>query len=63
MWRPLSKESVADRWHCAGAGARGFLIATSIAEEQENLMSFGAAYAVYRRRTPFLLGVPEALGG
>jgi hypothetical protein len=27
-------------------GARGFLIATSIAEEQENLMSFGAAYAV-----------------
>ena len=39
-------------------GASGFLIATSIAEERENLMSFGAAYVVYMKRTrrlvPFL---------
>ena len=31
-------------------GASGFLIATSIAEEQENLMSFGAAYAASKGR-------------
>jgi protein-S-isoprenylcysteine O-methyltransferase Ste14 len=39
-------------------GASGFLIATSIAEERENLMRFGAAYASYLKRTrrfvPFL---------
>ena len=39
-------------------GASGFLIATSIAEERENLMSFGPAYAVYMKKTrrfvPFL---------
>ena len=33
-------------------GASGFLIATSIAEEQENLMSFGAAYAASKGRKP-----------
>ena len=32
-------------------GASGFLIATAIAEERENLMSFGAAYAAYMKRT------------
>ncbi len=32
-------------------GASGFLIATSIAEERENLASFGAAYAAYMKRT------------
>jgi protein-S-isoprenylcysteine O-methyltransferase Ste14 len=39
-------------------GASGFLVATATAEERENLMSFGAAYAVYMKRTrrfvPFL---------
>ena len=39
-------------------GASGFLIATSVAEERENLVSFGAAYAAYMKRTrrfvPFL---------
>ena len=38
--------------------ASGFLIATSVAEERENLVSFGAAYAAYMKRTrrfvPFL---------
>jgi len=38
--------------------ASGFLIATSLAEERENLASFGAAYAAYMKRTrrfvPFL---------
>jgi protein-S-isoprenylcysteine O-methyltransferase Ste14 len=39
-------------------GASGFLVATAIAEERENLMAFGEAYAAYIRRTrrfvPFL---------
>jgi protein-S-isoprenylcysteine O-methyltransferase Ste14 len=39
-------------------GASGFLLATAIAEEQENLTSFGAPYAAYMKRTrrfiPFL---------
>jgi len=39
-------------------GASGFLIATAVAEERENLASFGAAYAAYMKRTrrfvPFL---------
>ena len=38
--------------------ASGFLIATAVAEERENLASFGAAYAAYmkhtRRFVPFL---------
>jgi protein-S-isoprenylcysteine O-methyltransferase Ste14 len=38
--------------------ASGFLIATSVAEERENLVRFGAAYAAYMKRTrrflPFL---------
>ncbi len=40
-------------------GATGFFIATSVAEERENLMRFGADYAAYMKRTrrfiPFLL--------
>jgi protein-S-isoprenylcysteine O-methyltransferase Ste14 len=36
----------------------GFLIATAVAEERENLASFGAPYAAYMKRTrrfvPFL---------
>jgi protein-S-isoprenylcysteine O-methyltransferase Ste14 len=32
-------------------GASGFLLATAVAEEGENLKRFGAAYADYRKRT------------
>ena len=32
-------------------GASGFLITTAIAEERENLLRFGAAYAEYMKRT------------
>jgi protein-S-isoprenylcysteine O-methyltransferase Ste14 len=32
-------------------GASGFLLATSLAEEHENLNRFGAAYADYKQRT------------
>jgi protein-S-isoprenylcysteine O-methyltransferase Ste14 len=32
-------------------GASGFLLATAIAEERENLLRFGAAYADYMKRT------------
>jgi protein-S-isoprenylcysteine O-methyltransferase Ste14 len=32
-------------------GASGFLIATAIAEERENLLRFGASYADYMKRT------------
>jgi len=39
--------------------AEGFLVATSTAEERENLARFGAAYAAYmkatRRFVPFLI--------
>jgi protein-S-isoprenylcysteine O-methyltransferase Ste14 len=38
--------------------ASAFFIATAVAEERENLASFGAAYAAYMKRTrrfvPFL---------
>jgi protein-S-isoprenylcysteine O-methyltransferase Ste14 len=44
-----------DPWAIAGvvlaAGASGFLIATAVAEERENLARFGAAYAAYMKRT------------
>ena len=32
-------------------GASGFLLATAVAEERENLRRFGAAYADYKKRT------------
>jgi protein-S-isoprenylcysteine O-methyltransferase Ste14 len=32
-------------------GASGFLLATALAEEGENLKRFGAAYADYKKRT------------
>jgi protein-S-isoprenylcysteine O-methyltransferase Ste14 len=44
-----------DPWAIAvvvlAAGASGFLIATAVAEERENLARFGAAYAAYMKRT------------
>ena len=40
-------------------GASGFLFATAVAEERENLLNFGAPYAAYLKRTrrfvPFLI--------
>jgi protein-S-isoprenylcysteine O-methyltransferase Ste14 len=32
-------------------GASGFLLATALAEERENLQRFGAAYTAYKKRT------------
>ena len=32
-------------------GASGFLLATALVEERENLKHFGAAYAEYKKRT------------
>ena len=32
-------------------GASGFLLATAMAEERENLLRFGTAYADYIKRT------------
>lgn len=32
-------------------GVSGFLLATALAEEEENLKHFGAAYAAYKKRT------------
>jgi protein-S-isoprenylcysteine O-methyltransferase Ste14 len=44
-----------DPWAITGvvlaAGASGFLIATAVAEERENLARFGAPYAAYMKRT------------
>jgi len=43
---------------CSGAGPTGFLTATAVIEEKENLVRFGAPYAAYmkhtRRFVPFL---------
>jgi protein-S-isoprenylcysteine O-methyltransferase Ste14 len=55
VWCPYLKNPLPIAGIVLALAARGFLIATSIAEEQENLMSFGAAYAVYMKRTLFLL--------
>ena len=50
---PLTASSIA-----LALSATGFLVATSVAEERENLVRFGAAYAAYMKRTrrfvPFL---------
>jgi len=43
---PLSMGSIA-----LTVGVSGFLIATAMAEERENLLRFGAAYADYMKRT------------
>ncbi|MGO9776889.1 MAG: methyltransferase family protein [Terracidiphilus sp.] len=36
-------------------GTSGFLLATAVAEERENLRRFGAAYADYKRQTRFFI--------
>jgi protein-S-isoprenylcysteine O-methyltransferase Ste14 len=58
VWCAYLKSPLAISGIVLALGASGFLIATAIAEERENLTRFGAAYAVYMKRTrrfvPFL---------
>jgi len=58
VWCAYLKNPLAISGIVLALGATGFLIATSIVEERENLTRFGAAYADYMKRTrrfvPFL---------
>ena len=58
VWCAYLKNPLAISGIVLALAASSFLIATSIAEERENLMRFGAAYADYMKRTrrfiPFL---------
>jgi len=58
VWAACLKDPSAIAGMALALGASGFLIATSIAEERENLARFGASYADYMKRTrrfvPFL---------
>ena len=57
-WCAYLKDPFAIGGIALALGASGFLVATAVAEERENLASFGAAYAAYMKRTrrfvPFL---------
>jgi protein-S-isoprenylcysteine O-methyltransferase Ste14 len=58
VWCAYLKDPFAIAGIALAVSASGFLIATSLAEERENLASFGAPYAAYMKRTrrfvPFL---------
>ena len=58
VWCAYLKNPFAIAGIVLAVSASGFLIATSLAEERENLASFGAPYAAYVKRTrrfvPFL---------
>ena len=58
VWCAYLKDPFAIAGIVLAVSASGFLIATAVAEERENLASFGAAYAAYMKRTrrfvPFL---------
>ena len=58
-WCAHLKDPFAIRGVALALGATGFLVATAVAEEKENLAAFGAPYAAYMARTrrfiPFLL--------
>ena len=58
VWCAYLKNPLAIGSIALALGATGFLIATAIAEERENVARFGAAYAAYMKRTrrfaPFL---------
>ena len=58
VWCAWLKDPSAIAGVALALGASGFLTATAIAEERENLMAFGASYADYmkraRRFVPFL---------
>ena len=59
VWCAYLKNPFAISGIVLAVSASGFLIATSVAEERENLVNFGATYAAYMKRTrrfiPFLL--------
>ena len=58
VWCAYLKDPFAIAGIVMAVSASGFLIATAVAEERENLASFGAPYAAYMKRTrrfvPFL---------
>ncbi len=58
VWCAYLKNPLAISGMVLALGASGLLVATSMAEERENLVRFGAAYADYMKRTrrfvPFL---------
>jgi protein-S-isoprenylcysteine O-methyltransferase Ste14 len=58
VWCAYLKNPLAISGVALALGASGFLIATSMAEERENVTRFGAAYVSYIKRTrrfvPFL---------
>jgi len=58
VWCAYLKNPFAISGVALAVSATAFLIATSVAEERENLASFGGAYAAYMKRTrrfiPFL---------
>jgi len=51
VWCAYLKEPLAIGGMVLALSASGFLIATAVAEERENLKSFGAPYAAYMKRT------------
>jgi protein-S-isoprenylcysteine O-methyltransferase Ste14 len=51
VWCAYLKDPFAIAGIVLAVSASGFLIATSLAEERENLASFGAPYAAYMKRT------------
>jgi protein-S-isoprenylcysteine O-methyltransferase Ste14 len=55
VWCAYLKNPFAVSGIVLALSASGFLIATSVAEERENLVRFGAAYAAYMKRTPRFL--------
>jgi protein-S-isoprenylcysteine O-methyltransferase Ste14 len=50
-WSAWLKDPLGSGSMALAAGASGFLLATAVAEERENLQRFGAAYAAYTMRT------------
>ena len=50
-WCACLKNPLRTRLRSANLGTSGFLLATAMAEERENLRRFGAAYAEYKRQT------------
>jgi protein-S-isoprenylcysteine O-methyltransferase Ste14 len=51
VWCAYLKDPLAISGIALALGASGFLIATAVAEERENLTSFGGGYAAYMKRT------------
>ena len=51
MWCAQLKDPLASGSMALAVSASGFLVATAVVEERENLARFGAAYAAYMKRT------------